>query len=144
MAADDAWLGATEEKDHLRPEGSEMYHARSRRPVRPRAAIRVICAGGILGLVTVLASAFNAVSSPQSVALALVSVLTIGGGLLGHFAATTLPGLRIAWRRGFQHGLEAGSRAQSVADQSRAATVVQPDEPAAGDDPAAGDNPDWA
>ena len=93
---------------------------------------------------TVLASAFNAVSSPQSVALALVSVLTIGGGLLGHFAATMLPGLRIAWRRGFQHGLEAGTRAQSVPDQSRALTVVQPDEPAAGDDPAAGHDPDWA
>lgn len=119
-----------------------MYHARSQRPARPRAAIRVICAGAILGLVTVLASAFDAVSSPQSVALALVSVLTIGGGLLGHFAATILPGLRIAWRRGFQHGLEAGSRAQSVADQSVVLTVVQPDAPA--DAPAADDNPELA
>jgi len=57
------------------PEGSEMHHAGSRHPARPRAPIQVICAGGILGLVTVLASAFNAVSGPRSVALALASGL---------------------------------------------------------------------
>ncbi len=94
----------------LAPGGSEMHHARSRHPARPRLPIQVICAGGILGLVTVLASAFNAVSGPQSVALALASGLTIGGGLLAQVAVALLPELRIAWRRGFQHGLKAGLR----------------------------------
>src|SRR5260221_646664 len=54
----------------LAREGSEMHHAGSRHLARPRAPIQVICAGGILGLVTVLASALSAVSGPQSVALA--------------------------------------------------------------------------
>jgi hypothetical protein len=114
----------------LAPEGSEMHHARSRHPAPPRAPILVICAGGILGLVTVLASACNAVSGPRSVALALASGLTIGGGLLGQIAAALLPGLRIAWRRGFQHGLEAGLRAQAIPGQCRALAVVPPAIPA--------------
>ncbi len=79
---------------------------------------------------TVLAAAFHAVSGPRSVALALASGLTIGGGLLGHVAAALLPELRIAWRRGFQHGLEAGLRAQAIPDQRRALPVVPPDTPA--------------
>lgn len=107
-----------------------MHHASSRRPARPRAAIQVICAGGILGLVTVLVSAVNAVSSPQSVALALASGLTIGGGLLGQITAALLPELRIAWRRGFQHGLHAGLRTQAIPDQCQALTVVPPETPA--------------
>jgi hypothetical protein len=112
------------------PEGSEMHHTRSRHPARPRASILVICAGGILGLVTVLASAFNAVSGAQSVALALAAGLTIGGGLLGQIATGLLPRLRIAWRRGFQHGLEAGLRAQAIPAKCRALAVVPPDTPA--------------
>ena len=98
----------------LTPEGTEMHHARSRHPARPRAPILVICGGSILGLVTVLASASNAVSGPQAVALALASGLTIGGGLLGQIAVALLPERRIASRRGFQHGLEAGLRAQAI------------------------------
>ena len=106
-----------------------MHHARSRHPARPGAPILVICAGGILGLVTVPASAFNAVSGPQSVALALASGLTVGGGLLGKITAL-LAELRIAWRRGFQHGLEAGLRPQAISDKYQALTVVPPDTPA--------------
>jgi hypothetical protein len=107
-----------------------MHHARSRHPARRRAPIQVTCAGSILGLVTVLASAFNAVSGPQSVALALASGLTIGGGLLSLIAAALLPELQFAWRRGFQHGLEAGLRAEAITDQCRPLTVVPPDSPA--------------
>ena len=107
-----------------------MRHARSRHPARRRASILVLCSGAILGLVTVLASAFNAVSGPQSVALALASGLTIGGGLLGQIAAALLPELPIAWRRGFRHGLNAGRRARAIPDQCRALTVVPPDTPA--------------
>src|SRR5260221_11374127 len=96
----------------LAPEGSEMHHAGSRHPARRRAPIQVICAGGILGLVTVLASALSAVSGPQSVALALASGLTIGGGLLAQIARVLLPGLGIAWRRGVPHGPRARRPAQ--------------------------------
>jgi hypothetical protein len=107
-----------------------MHHARSRHPARRRASILVICAGGILGLVTVLASAFNTVSGPRSVALALASGLMIGGGLLGQIAAALLPELPIAWRRGFRHGLQAGRRARALPGQRRALTVVRPATPA--------------
>ncbi len=130
MASAQAGTPARSAPRGLAREGSEMHHAGSRHPARPRAPIQVICAGGILGLVTVLASALNAVSGPQSVALALASGLTIGGGLLAQIAVALLPGLGIAWRRGFRHGLEAGLRAQAIPDQCRALTVVPPDTPA--------------
>jgi hypothetical protein len=103
-----------------------MQHARSRHSARRRVPIQVICAGGILGLVTVLASAYNVFSGPQLVALALASGLIIGGGL-AQIAAALLLELRIAWRRGFQHGLKAGLRAQASPDQCRALTAVTPE-----------------
>lgn len=107
-----------------------MHHVRSRHLARPRGPIVIICAGGILALLTVLASACHAVSGPRSVALALASGLAIGGGLLGQLAAALVPELRIAWRRGFQHGLQAGQRAQIMPDEYRALTVVPPAAPA--------------
>lgn len=118
--------------------------AQSRHGAWPRAPIQVICAGGILGLVTILASAFNAVSGPQSVALALASGLTIGSGLLGQIASA-LPSRRgIAWRRGFQHGLQAGRSAQAVSDQRRSLTDVPPDTPKQPDAEAADHGPGQA
>src|SRR5215472_1138248 len=141
MASAEAYTPARFALLGLAPEGSEMHHARSRHPARPRPAIQVICAGGILGLVTVLASAFDAVSGPQSVALGLASGLTIGGGVLGLIAAALLPDLRLAWRRGFRHGLEAGLRAQAIPDQSRTLGVVRPDTPAHQGDAAADHGP---
>lgn len=107
-----------------------MRHARSRHPAWRRASILVLCAGAILGLMTVLASAFKAVSGPQWVALALASGLTIGGGLLGPIAAALLPELPIAWRRGFRHGVNASRRAQATPDEWPTLTVVPPDTPA--------------
>jgi hypothetical protein len=139
QAAAGTWLAAREEMITC-----EMHHARSRHPAGLRAPILVICAGCILGLVTVLASAFNAVSGPQSAALALASGLTIGGGLLGQIAAALLPGLRIAWRRGFQHGLEAGLRSRAIRDHCRALTVVPPHAPAQPDAEAADHGPGQA
>lgn len=121
-----------------------MYHAGSRRPARRRAPIQVICAGGILGLATILASAFNAVSGPRSVALGLASGLMIGGGLLGQIAGALVPELRNAWRRGFQHGLEAGLRAEASADEVPTLTPVPPDIPAQPGAKAADHGPDQA
>jgi hypothetical protein len=128
----------------LAAEGSQMRHAWSRHRVWPRAPIQIICAGGILGLVTILASAFNAVSGPQSVALALASALTIGSGLLGQIATALPSRRRIAWRRGFQYGLQTGLSAQAISDQRRPLSVVPPDTPKQPDAEAADHGPGQA
>src|SRR5258707_4710002 len=107
MASAQAGTPARSAPRGLAREGSEMHHAGSRHPARPRAPIQVICAGGILGLVTVLASALSAVSGPQSVALALASGLTIGGRLLAQIAVALLPRPGIAWPPGLPHRLPA-------------------------------------
>jgi hypothetical protein len=63
---------------------------------RPKRALLWIAPGGILTGITLVLSAFNAVSRQQSIALALqAAVLTIGG-LIG----AAVPDAWTAWRRG--------------------------------------------
>jgi hypothetical protein len=66
----------------------------------PRAAARWAGVGGILGLVTIILSAVNAVSAQQAIALALpTTVITIGGVI-----RSVIPDYGTAWRRGFKQG----------------------------------------
>jgi hypothetical protein len=59
--------------------------------------------GIALSLVTEVVSAVNAITTQQSVAMAVPAVLSTVGGLAGRI----VPDARIAWRRGFRHGREA-------------------------------------
>jgi hypothetical protein len=68
----------------------------------PRAAARWAGVGGILGLVTIILSAVNAVSAQQAIALALpTSVITISGVI-----RSVIPDYGTAWRRGFKQGCQ--------------------------------------
>jgi hypothetical protein len=60
--------------------------------------------GGLVGLVTVIVSAVNAVCAPLALVMATSSMSALVAGLVGR----TLPGARTAWWRGYRSGLEAG------------------------------------
>jgi len=92
-----------------------MHPAHARYSARP--SILVLSAGGILGLVTVVLSAANAISTALALALATTTGLTIVGALLGEFVSELVPELRTAWQRGFQQGFEAGMSARSSPSQ---------------------------
>jgi hypothetical protein len=74
------------------------------RPGRRRAARRLATlyrlSGLILGLITVILSALNAVSVQQAIALALPATVITIGGLINSIVADSLT----AWRRGFRQG----------------------------------------
>lgn len=70
----------------------------------PGVPLGVLCAGGVLGVATIIVSAMDAVSAPVALAMATVSMSAMAAGLVGW----TLPGARTAWWRGYRRGLEAG------------------------------------
>ena len=70
--------------------------------VQPRRALGGLAAGGILTGITVVLSAVNAVSTVQSIALALPAALLTIGGLIRAAA----PDAWTAWRRGFRAGCD--------------------------------------
>jgi hypothetical protein len=74
----------------------------------PRGASRWAGVGGILGLVTIILSAVNAVSAQQAIALALpTTVITIGGVI-----RSVIPDYGTAWRRGFKQGCRVALNSQ--------------------------------
>jgi hypothetical protein len=76
---------------------------------RSRLAVRSTTVGLAISAVTVILSAFNAVSTRQSIALALLAALTTIGGMIGWL----VPDAWIAWRRGFQRGCETALTSQT-------------------------------
>jgi hypothetical protein len=76
---------------------------------RSRLAVHSTTGGVALSLITVILSAFNAVSTRQAIALALLALLTTIGGMIGWL----VPDAWIAWRRGFQRGCEAAFTCQT-------------------------------
>jgi hypothetical protein len=58
--------------------------------------------GGILGLITIILSAFSKVSATQAVALALPATIITIGGLI----KSVVPDCNAAWRRGFRQGCQ--------------------------------------
>lgn len=69
-------------------------------------ALLCTCAGGALGLITVILSAINAISAQQAIAMALPAGVTTVGGQINLLVADSWT----AWRRGFRQGCETGLR----------------------------------
>jgi hypothetical protein len=69
------------------------------------AAIYIVI-GVILGLVTIVLSAFNLISAQQSVALSLPTVVITVRGVMGKLIRDSWT----AWRRGFQQGCVAATQ----------------------------------
>jgi hypothetical protein len=61
------------------------------------------CAGGVLGLTTVVLSASNTISAQQAVAMAVPAIVGITGGLVRMLVLDSWT----AWRRGFEQGCQA-------------------------------------
>ena len=81
---------------------------RAVRSCTPIAAARLAGVGGILGLVTIVLSALNAVSPQQAIALALPATIITVGGLI----RSVIPDSWTAWRRGFQQGCQVALMSQ--------------------------------
>src|SRR4029077_12635643 len=71
-----------------------------------KPALLCTCAGGALGLITVILSAINAISAQQAIAMALPAGVTAIGGQINLLVSDSWT----AWRRGFRQGCEAGIR----------------------------------
>jgi hypothetical protein len=76
---------------------------RTRFSLRERIAVGCTAVGITTTVTTVIVCVADEVSPQQAVALALFSVVTLTGGLLGMF----IPDPWTAWRRGFRQGCEA-------------------------------------
>jgi hypothetical protein len=68
----------------------------------PTAARRWTGLGGILGLLTIILSAFSVVNATQAIALALPATIITTGGL----TRSVVPDYYTAWRRGFKQGCQ--------------------------------------
>jgi hypothetical protein len=81
-----------------------MYQAAPWRAAKSARIYMVI--GGMLGLVTIVLSALNAISAQQSIALSLPAVVLTVRGVMGHLISDSWT----AWRRGFQQGCLAATQ----------------------------------
>jgi hypothetical protein len=97
---------------------------KSRLTGAPQALCWVV-AGMILDAATVIVCALNVVSAQQAVAMALPAGLITAGGMIGSLLRDPC----VAWRRGFQHGLDAAARSDgapvAVNDTTKSARRVR-------------------
>jgi hypothetical protein len=85
----------------------------------PRAFYCVVT-GMVLDVATVIVCALNVVSAQQAVAMVLPAGLITAGGMIGLLR----PDPCVAWRRGFQLGLDAAARSVSSPVAANGTTLM--------------------